>query len=255
MFTVCPFHSQMYRKKREMSAQPQPKSMNPDSERELARRPSGAYDPAKALAAVEAMLAVVAFAVLCAVVLSTAPRRAVEPDDGAYRASIVAMTEGDFLTLSSAQVTALTELLRGPDGAGPGGAVGGVQFPNQWVELSDGRYISEKDPGYRFLAAPFQALGIPRKAPLFYGALACLGLFVGARRWLGRWGGLAAVGLYCSSGAALLFAWRGYKPPFTDASLIAAGFRTRPGGVGGNKVRSRRRTRAAVRRFAGAGSP
>jgi hypothetical protein len=216
MFTVCPFHYQIYRKKREMSAQPQPNSMNPDIERELARRPSGAYDPAKALA-------VVAFAVLCAVVLSTAPRRAVEPDDGAYRASIVAMTKGDFLTLSSAQVTALTELLRGPDGAGPRGAVGGVQFPNQWVELSDGRYISEKDPGYPFLAAPFQALGIPRKAPLFYGALACLGLFVGARRWLGRWGGLAAVGLYCSSGAALLFAWRDYMPTFTDASLIAAG--------------------------------
>jgi len=233
-----------------MSAQPQPNSMNPDSERELARRSSGAYDPAKALAAVEAMLAVVAFAVLCAVVLSTGPRRAVEPDDGAYRASIVAMTEGDFLTLSSAQVTALTELLRGPDGAGPGGAVGGVQFPNQWVELSDGRYISEKDPGYPFLAAPFQALGIPRKAPLFYGALACLGLFVGARRWLGRFGGLAAVGLYCSSGAALLFAWRDYMPTFTNASLIAAGSGTLLWAVLATEASSRRRTWAGIAGFA-----
>src|SRR5260221_11270969 len=107
----------------------------------------------------EVILAVVAFAVLCAVVLSTAPRRAVEPDDGAYRASIVAMTEGDFLTLSSAQVTALTELLRGPDGAGPGGALVGAHFPTQLVELSDGRYISEKDPGYALLAAPFTAAG------------------------------------------------------------------------------------------------
>src|SRR5207247_9482786 len=76
---------------------------------------------------------------------------------------------------------------------------------------------------YPFLAAPFQALGITRWGPLFYGALACLGLFVGARRWLGRFGGLAAVGLYCSSGAALAFAWSDYMPTFTDASLIAAG--------------------------------
>ena len=29
--------------------------------------------------------------------------------------------------------------------------------------------------------------------------------------------------LFCSSGAALLFAWRDYRPTFTDASLIAAG--------------------------------
>jgi hypothetical protein len=50
-----------------------------------------------------------------------------------------------------------------------------------------------------------------------------LGLFIGARRWLGRFGGLAAVGLYCSSGAALAFAWRDYMPTFTDASLLAAG--------------------------------
>ena len=154
----------------------------------------------------------VTFAALCIVVLSVAPQSA-EPDDGAYRASIVAMTEGHFLTLSAAQAEALARKL-GDNPAAP---------PNQWVELADGRYISEKDPGYPFLAAPFQALGIVRWAPLFYGALACLGLFIGARRWLGRFGGPAAVGLYCSSGAALAFAWRDYMPTFTDASLIAAG--------------------------------
>src|SRR5271154_1421711 len=164
------------------------------------------------LVCVEVVLAVAAFAALCAVVLSVAPQLGVEPDDGAYRASVVAMTEGHFLTLSSTQVHALAMKLG--DGLG---------VPNQWVELSGGRYISEKDPGYPFLAAPFQALGIIRWAPLCYGALACLGLFIGARRWLGRFGGLAAVGLYCSSGAALLFAWRDYMPTFTDASLIAAG--------------------------------
>jgi hypothetical protein len=161
----------------------------------------------------EAALAAVAFAALCVVVLSVAPQIA-EPDDGAYHHSIVAITMGDFLTLSRAQLTALERKMRDP-GIG--------QVPNQWVELAGGRYISEKDPGYPFLAAPFQALGIIRWAPLFYGALACLGLFVGARRWLGQFGGPAAVGLYCSSGAAIVFAWRDYMPTFTDASLIAAG--------------------------------
>jgi hypothetical protein len=161
---------------------------------------------------VETALAAAAFAALCVGVLSVAPRAA-EPDDGAYRASIVAMTEGHFLTLSTAEAESLARKL-GDNPAAP---------PNQWVEVTDGRYISEKDPGYPFLAAPFQALGIIRWATLFYGALACLGLFIGGRRWLGRFGGLAAVGLYCSSGAALAFAWRDYMPTFTDASLVAAG--------------------------------
>jgi len=161
---------------------------------------------------VDAALAFAALAALCAVVLSVAPKAA-EPDDGAYRASIVAMTEGHFLTLSTAQAETLAAEL-GDNPAAP---------PNQWVEVTDGRYISEKDPGYPFLAAPFEKLGIIRLAPLFYGALACVGLFFGARRWLGRFGGAAAAGLYCSSGAAIAFAWRDYMPTFTDASLTAAG--------------------------------
>src|SRR6266516_3152484 len=187
---------------------------------------------------VEAALAAAAFAVLCTVVLSFAPQLGVEPDDGAYRASIVAMTEGDFLTLSSAQVNALAGRLG--DGMG---------VPNQWVELVGGRYISEKDPGYPFLAAPFQALGVIRWAPLFYGALACLGLFIGARRWLGRFGGLTAVGLYCSSGAALAFAWRDYMPTFTDASLIAAGSGALLWAVLATEASSRRRTWAGLAGF------
>src|SRR5882724_9113088 len=187
----------------------------------------------------EAVLAVAAFAALCAVVLSVAPQLGVEPDDGAYRASIVAMTEGHSLTLSSAQTNALAGELG--DGRG---------VPSQWVELSDGRFISEKDPGYPFLAAPFQALGILRWAPLFYGALACLGLFIGARRWLGRFGGLAAVGLYCSSGAALLFAWREYMPTFTDASLIAAGSGILLWALLAAEASSRRRTWAGLAGFA-----
>src|ERR671937_1219188 len=93
---------------------------------------------------VEAALAAAVLAALCVVVLSVAPQAA-EPDDGAYRASIVAMTEGHFLTLPTAQAETLARKL-GDNPAAP---------PNQWVELTDGRYISEKDPGYPFLAASF----------------------------------------------------------------------------------------------------
>ena len=62
------------------------------------------------LVSVEAALAVIAFAALCVAVLSVAARSA-EPDDGAYRASIVAMTEGHFLTLSTAQAETLARKL------------------------------------------------------------------------------------------------------------------------------------------------
>jgi hypothetical protein len=186
----------------------------------------------------EAALAVLAFAMMCFVVLTVAPQTA-EPDDGAYRASIVAMTEGHFLTLSAAQAQTLSGKL-GDNPAAP---------PNQWVRLANGRYISEKDPGYPFLAAPFQQLGLILWAPLFFGALACLGLFIGARRWLGRFGGTAAVGLYCSSGGALAFAWRDYMPTFTDASLIAAGSGTLLWTVLATDASSRRRLWVGVAGF------
>ena len=168
-----------------------------------------------------ACLAAAAFAVLCVLVLRASPYLP-EPDDYAYRASIVAMTDGHFFTLSQAQAHALAGQLAPQVGhnrlsPGPGGGL------VQWVQLPGGRWISEKDPGYPYLAVAFQALGVIRLAPLFYGALACLGLYFGGRRWLGRFGGAAAVGLYCSSGAAILFAWRDYMPTFSEASLIAAG--------------------------------
>ena len=168
-------------------------------------------------AVAEAGLAAAAFAVLCIVVLRASPYLP-EPDDVAYRASIVAMTHGHFFTLSGAQAHALAAQLAPRPGLVPPG--GG---PIQWVQLASGRWISEKDPGYPYLAVAFQTLGIIRLAPLFFGALACLGLYSGANRWLGTFGGAAAVGLYCSSGAAIEFAWRDYMPTFTDASLIAAG--------------------------------
>jgi len=170
---------------------------------------------------IEVALAVAAVAVLCFVALRTAPYMP-EPDDFAYQGSIIGITDGYFLTLSNAQAHAVAAQLARGGGLMPLGPTG-VPGIVQWVRLANGRWISEKDPGYPFLATPFQALGIIRLAPLLCGALGCLGLFAGARRWLGRFGGTAAVGLFCSSGAALLFAWRDYMPTFTDASLIAAG--------------------------------
>ena len=58
----------------------------------------------------EACLAIAAFAVLCVLVLRATPYLP-EPDDNAYRASIVAMTDGHFFTLSWAQAHALAERL------------------------------------------------------------------------------------------------------------------------------------------------
>jgi hypothetical protein len=227
----------------------------------------------------EAFVALAAFAVMCVLVLSVGSRL-VEPDDYAYRASIVAITQGHFLTLSTAQADRLAAQLPGPGGhpvaaspsgnkKGAGGPSGNKQgaggpdgnapvpaapvsavFIPQWVQLSDGRWISEKDPGYPFLAAPFQAAGIIRLAPLFYGALGCLGLFFGARRWLGRYGGPAAVVLFCSSGGALLFAWRDHMPTFTDASLIAAGTGILLWAVLAAEATARRRTWTGLAGFA-----
>lgn len=197
--------------------------------------PSRAAIPASAAGFVarwmEIALAVAVFAAMCFVVLSVAPQAA-EPDDGAYQASIVAMSEGHLLTLSGSQAETLA--LKLDDFP--------ALVPIQWIKQGDGRYISEKNPGYPFLAMPFYWLGLIRWAPLFYGALACLGLFVGARRWLGSLGGPAAVGLYCSSGAALAFAWRDFMPTFTDASLIAAGCGALLWAVLATEASSRRRS-------------
>ncbi|MGH3159104.1 MAG: hypothetical protein ACRDNF_21385 [Streptosporangiaceae bacterium] len=197
---------------------------------------------------IEAALAVVAFVVLCLAVLHTATYMP-EPDDHAYQGSVVALADGYPLTLSTAQMDALAAHLSGsggPAAAGPGTGINGIA---QWVRLPNGRWISEKDPGYPFLAVAFQALGVIRGAPLFYGALACLGLFFGARRWLGRFGGALAVGLYCSSGAALLFAWRDYMPTFIDASLVAAGTGTLLWAVLAVEASNRRRGWAGLAGF------
>ncbi len=231
---------------------PRPEGSEPAGQLTASPPASGAEQGGRlgrGMAWLEIGLAVAAFAVLCFVVLRSSPML-VEPDDYAYRGSVVAMTDGHFFTLSTAQMNALAAKLGSPFGSrsvgpGPGGPVG---IP-QWVHLADGRWISEKDPGYPFLAVAFQGLGIIRWAPLFYGALACLGLYVGGRRWLGRFGGTAAVGLYCSSGTAILFAWRDYMPTFLDASLIAAGTGTLLWAVLAVEASARRRTWAGLAGF------
>jgi hypothetical protein len=173
----------------------------------------------------EAGIALAAFAALCVAVL-TRSMQLLEPDDYAYRASIVALTHG-HITLTNAQYAALA------------GQLGQIM---QWVQLPSGSWISEKNPGYPFFAAPFQWLGVLRAAPLFYGALGCAGLYAGGRRWLGRWGGTRAVVLFCASGAALVFAWRATMPTFTDASLIAAGTGALLWTMLANDAAARRRT-------------
>jgi len=179
------------------------------------------------------LLAAVAFAVLCIAAL-TAATQLVEPDDDAYQASIVAITQGRPLTLSTAQAHALSADLRNTTGRGEPARLArrlAPPAPLQWVQLASGRWISEKDPGYPFLAAPFQALGVIRLAPLFYGALGCLGLSAGARRWLGRtvawWLGAATA---CVAGMALFNTLvyggpltPGYRPGEIRFSLGAAG--------------------------------
>lgn len=152
-----------------------------------------------ALAALGAALAGLA-------VLVRAPRL-LEPDDSAYRASIAALADG-HLTLSTRAYVALSHSL------------GGIQ---QWVQLRDGQWMSEKNPGYPFLAVAFQLAHAERLTPLFYGAVACVALYLGAARWLGQVGGSVAVLLYVSSGAALAFAWRATMETSTDASLVATG--------------------------------
>jgi len=159
----------------------------------------------------EVLVAVLGFLGFCAIVLSHATAL-LEPDDYAYRASIVALSQGHLL-LSNAQYLALAHSL----------SVHGQGGIEQWHHLASGKWISEKNPGYPFFAVLFYMAKILRFAPLFYGALACVGLYLGARAWLGRWGGTFAVWAYCFSGAALVFAWRATMPSFTDASLIAAG--------------------------------
>lgn len=160
----------------------------------------------------EILVSLLGFLGFCVLVLVRATQL-LEPDDYAYRASITALSQGHIL-LTNAQYALLNKQL----------AATGGQGISQWHHLASGRWISEKNPGYPFYAVLFYLVHLLRLTPLFYGALACVGLYHGAKAWLGSWAGAVAVWTYCFSGAALTFAWRDTMPSFTDASLMAAGF-------------------------------
>ena len=155
---------------------------------------------------VEIALAAAAFIGFCVVILLK-KAQLMEPDDYAYRASIVALSQG-HLELTTAQYHALST------------QVGGIQ---QWTKLPNGKWMSEKNPGYPFFAVFFYWIHALRFAPLFAGGLASTSLFLGARKWLGKWAGTYAVIFFLGSGMALAFGYRATMPTFTDASLIAAG--------------------------------
>ena len=172
----------------------------------LSTRTSSDHNAQTSLRTSEVLVAAGAFLFLCLAVLTKASAM-LEPDDFAYRASIAALGAG-HLVLTNAQYLALRHQL------------GSIL---QWDHLADGSWFSEKNPGYPFFAVVFYKAHLVRVAPLFYGGLASISLFCGARRWLGPWGGTWAVGLFCTSGAALAFAWRATMPSFTDASFVAMG--------------------------------
>jgi len=135
------------------------------------------------------LVAVLAFAAMCVAVLVRSAQL-LEPDDFAYRASIIALTHGHLLSLTNAEYQALLKELSNAGGQGI----------SQWVHTASGTWISEKNPGYPFLAAPFQMLGLLRAAPLFYGALAAsacssvLGAGSGAGAAPGQWSSSAVRG-------------------------------------------------------------
>ncbi len=111
---------------------------------------------------VEIVVCLIVFAAFCVAVL-TKTAQMLEPDDFAYRASIVALTHGHIL-LTNAQYTALNHQL----------AASGGQGILQWHHLATGMWVSEKNPGYPFFAVVFYLLGLLRVTPLFWGALACV---------------------------------------------------------------------------------
>jgi hypothetical protein len=153
-------------------------------------------------AVTEAGLAAAAYVVLCVVVLRACLP---EPDDIAYRASIVAMTHGTSSPCRSAGTSVAQQVAPGRISSNWGG-------PIQWGAARWRKWVSEKDPGYPYRRGVPDARGYPA-TPLFFAALACLGLYFGAR--LAR---------HVRRGRCYLLrrgdrvAWRDYMPTFTDAA-------------------------------------
>lgn len=159
-------------------------------------------------------LAAVALVSVLALVL---PLRLHQPDPYAYRASIVALRDGR-VTLTEGQFLSLAARLAHEDD-GWDSRIGIMQ----WTRTPEGRFVSEKNPGYPFLVYPFAVAGVVRLAPLVALLLGCFGLWLAGRRWLGEWGGALAVVLFCSSGTFVTMVSETYMPTATEASLLAGG--------------------------------
>jgi hypothetical protein len=140
-----------------------------------------------------------------------------QPDPYTYRASIAALLDGR-VALDAAQYRRLSaELSKVDDGWDSG--IGIVQ----WTRTPAGGFVSEKNPGYPFLVAPFAAVGLTRLAPILCFLIGCAGLWLAGHRWLGAWGGAFAVALFCSSGTLVTMLHEAYMPTATEASLLAGG--------------------------------
>jgi hypothetical protein len=159
----------------------------------------------------ETLATITAWALFC-VTLSTKTPILFEADDYAYRASIIALKNG-LIVLSQTQYTHLNSLLKGR----------GVVGIYQWTHLTNGNWISQKNPGFPFLAEPFYLIGNLRLLPAFYALLAVLGIFLGARKWLGSGGGFVASVCFLFTGASLTYGYRVTMPTFTEACLIGCG--------------------------------
>ena len=180
----------------------------------------------------EVTVAVAIFLAFCTVILLKATSL-MEPDDYAYRAAIASLASG-HLELTTAQYKALSTQL------------GGIQ---QWTQLPNGKWMSEKNPGYPFYAVWFWWAHALRFAPLFAGGLASTSLFIAARKWLGRWAGTYAVIFFLGSGMAMAFAYRATMPTFTDAAFLAAGAGALLWALLSSEVTLRRRTLSGVLGF------
>ncbi len=159
---------------------------------------------------IEVLATLGAWTTFCVALISRAPVL-FEADDYAYRASIVALRSG-LITLTQSQYSQLNSALKGHQAFGI----------YQWTHLSNGTWISEKNPGYAFFAEPFYFLGNLHLVPAFYSLLAVGGLYLGARRWIGPWAGFVASVCFLFTGASLTYGYRVTMPTFTEACLIAS---------------------------------
>jgi hypothetical protein len=83
--------------------------------------------PPRRLGRGEVLVAVAAFAGLCAAVLARSAQL-LEPDDYAYRASIIALTQGHWLSLTNLEYQGLLKQL----------SSGGGMGISQWVHTASG---------------------------------------------------------------------------------------------------------------------